>query len=173
MSGAARARPLRWIRDGSRGRARKRLAGRVTAPWCPGSRQAGRHLIAMLAEDGAKVVVSDLDLRAVQAAGKSALAAEVVAAVLAHELDMYASCAMGGARTSMRWLTCGRRLSGVRRCRVSTRRGSCGHPVGAGSTQASDSRRATRRLRLTFEPGDPHVVMPECEVGRKSERRSP
>ena len=104
----------------------------------------------MLAEDGAKVVVSDLDLRAVQAAGKSAPTAEVVADVLAHDLDMYASCAMGPVRQAEV-----RHIHAVADLRPEIVWGAAmpsvdptgfmWPPSWAGSTQASNSRRATRR----------------------------
>ncbi len=62
--------------------------------------KVGRHLVGHLVEDGAHVVVTDVNpsaVRAVTAAFSSVEVAVDTAALLADELDVYAPCALGDA----------------------------------------------------------------------------
>jgi valine dehydrogenase (NAD+) len=62
--------------------------------------KVGRHLVRHLVEDGATVVVSDVDPRAVavvQAELPVVRSVPDTAALVASELDVYAPCALGGA----------------------------------------------------------------------------
>jgi valine dehydrogenase (NAD+) len=62
--------------------------------------KVGRHLVRHLVEDGARVVVTDVDERAVAAVRSSYPGVDVVAdtdALVAADLDVYAPCALGGA----------------------------------------------------------------------------
>ena len=62
--------------------------------------KVGRHLVEHLVEDGAEVVVTDVDPRAVAAVEHSNPSVRHVATteqLVAEELDVYAPCALGGA----------------------------------------------------------------------------
>ncbi|MFC6148568.1 MULTISPECIES: Leu/Phe/Val dehydrogenase [Mumia] len=62
--------------------------------------KVGRHLVGHLIEDGADVVVTDVDPRAVdavQAAYPSVKAVADTASLVREPLDVYAPCALGGA----------------------------------------------------------------------------
>ncbi len=62
--------------------------------------KVGRHLVRHLVEDGAEVVVTDVDPAAVDAAVRehpSVRSATTTAELLRHRLDVYAPCALGGA----------------------------------------------------------------------------
>ncbi len=62
--------------------------------------KVGRHLVDLLVDEGAHVVVADVDpgaVRAVSTAHESVEVAADTAALLAADLDVYAPCALGGA----------------------------------------------------------------------------
>ncbi|WP_308291426.1 Glu/Leu/Phe/Val dehydrogenase dimerization domain-containing protein [Mumia sp. zg.B21] len=62
--------------------------------------KVGRHLVAHLVEDGADVVVTDVDpaaIEAVRSAHPSVRVAADTAALVREPLDVYAPCALGGA----------------------------------------------------------------------------
>ena len=64
--------------------------------------KVGRHLVRHLVEDGATVVVTDVDQTAVAAVQAEHVDVRSVAdadALVASELDVYAPCALGGALT--------------------------------------------------------------------------
>ena len=74
------------------------LAGRRVG--VAGVGKVGRHLVTHLVEEGARVVVTDVDpgaVRAVTAAYGSVEVAPDTAALLARDLDVYSPCALGGA----------------------------------------------------------------------------
>src|SRR3954449_8652351 len=74
------------------------LHGRVVG--VAGVGKVGRHLVRHLVEDGAEVVVTDVDERAVAAARESFPSVRSVPgtdALVAERLDVYAPCALGGA----------------------------------------------------------------------------
>jgi len=74
------------------------LAGRTVG--IAGVGKVGRHLARHLVEDGADVVVTDVDAAAVDALRASLPAVRAVAdtaALVAADLDVYAPCALGGA----------------------------------------------------------------------------
>ncbi len=64
--------------------------------------KVGRHLVRHLVEDGATVVVTDVDqtaVAAVQAEHPDVRSVADADALVASELDVYAPCALGGALT--------------------------------------------------------------------------
>ncbi|MDO9377206.1 MAG: Glu/Leu/Phe/Val dehydrogenase dimerization domain-containing protein [Nocardioidaceae bacterium] len=74
------------------------LAGRTVG--VAGVGKVGRHLVRHLVEDGAHVVVTDVDASAVAAlreAHPSVSAVDDTAALVRGALDVYAPCALGGA----------------------------------------------------------------------------
>jgi valine dehydrogenase (NAD+) len=74
------------------------LAGRRIG--ISGIGKVGRHLIAHAGEEGAAVVATDVDPRALEWARRQAPEVELVAdtkELLARPLDVYAPCALGGA----------------------------------------------------------------------------
>ncbi len=74
------------------------LAGRRVG--VAGVGKVGRHLVGHLVDEGAHVVVTDVDpgaLRAVTSAHGSVEVADDTASLLAGDLDVYAPCALGGA----------------------------------------------------------------------------
>jgi valine dehydrogenase (NAD+) len=76
------------------------LAGRRVG--IAGVGKVGRHLVPLLLADGADVVVTDLDDRAVAAVRAAHPGVEAVAdtgKLVAAELDVYSPCALGGALT--------------------------------------------------------------------------
>ena len=76
------------------------LAGRTVG--VAGVGKVGRHLLAHLLDDGARVVVTDLSERALEAVRTAHPAVEVVAdadALVRSDLDVYSPCALGHALT--------------------------------------------------------------------------
>jgi valine dehydrogenase (NAD+) len=75
------------------------LAGRTVG--IAGVGKVGHHLVEYLVEDGAQVVVTDVDPGAVDAvvAEHGATAVDSADALVRTELDLYSPCAMGGALT--------------------------------------------------------------------------
>jgi valine dehydrogenase (NAD+) len=76
------------------------LAGRTVG--IAGVGKVGKHLVGLLLEDGADIVVTDVNSEAVQAVVAAHPEVEVVADTdtLVHSgIDLYAPCALGGALT--------------------------------------------------------------------------
>lgn len=76
------------------------LAGRVVG--VAGVGKVGHHLVRHLVEDGARVVVTDVDAAAIERVRDELPAVQVVpttAALVASPLDVYAPCALGRAIT--------------------------------------------------------------------------
>jgi valine dehydrogenase (NAD+) len=77
------------------------LAGRLVG--IAGVGKVGRNLVPLLLDDGARVVVTDVDAAAVErllGAHRSVRAVGSVDTLLAEPLDVYSPCALGGALTS-------------------------------------------------------------------------
>lgn len=77
------------------------LKGRLVG--ISGAGKVGRRLVPLLLDDGARVVVADVDDRAVAAVQQSHPEVHAVpdtAALLAEPLDVFSPCALGGALTS-------------------------------------------------------------------------
>lgn len=75
------------------------LSGRTVG--IAGVGKVGRHLVKHLVDDGAKVVVTDVDPAAVEAMVQQYAATSVsdTDALVRAEIDVYAPCALGGALT--------------------------------------------------------------------------